>query len=200
MASSTPMTLCVDLRSSLAVSFCVCLKPRLNPPPAFLKMTDSIIRDGKLVSLTYSIRDEADNILEQTDLPVSYIQGGSQELIGGMDQAVVGKRAGDEVDLHLSAEANGFGPHDPALTFTDDIDNVPPPYRQVGAEVMMESKSGEVHTFIVTRITNGRLTVDGNHPFAGKDLTIHVCIHEVREPTTQEVRDDRANGGEPTLH
>ncbi len=91
-----------------------------------------IIRTGKLVSLTYSIRDERDNILEQSDLPVSYIQGGNNELIGGMDRAVEGKRAGDEAELELSPDDSGFGPYDPDLTFTDDIDNVPPAVSSFG--------------------------------------------------------------------
>jgi galactokinase len=51
-------------------------------------MSDQVIRDGKLVSLTYSIADAHGNVIEQTDLPVSYIHGGRNELIGGMDQAV----------------------------------------------------------------------------------------------------------------
>jgi FKBP-type peptidyl-prolyl cis-trans isomerase SlyD len=148
-------------------------------------MTD-IIRSGKLVSLTYSIRDEQHTILEQSDLPVSYIQGGRNELIGGMDRAVEGKRAGDQVELELSPEDSGFGPHDPALTFTDDIANVPPQFRHLGAEVSMHSEAGDQRSFYVTRIEDGRLTVDGNHPFAGKRLFVTVRIQEVRDPTPQE--------------
>ena len=163
-------------------------------------MSDTSIRDGKLVSLTYSIRDEADTILEQTDLPVSYIQGGARELIGGMDRAIDGKAAGDEIDFLLTPETSGFGEHDPDLTFSDDLDNVPPQFRQVGAEVVMQSDTGDEHTFTVTRIEDGRLTVDGNHPFAGKRLKVHVRIHAVREPTVAEVREDREASGAPTLH
>ena len=121
------------------------------------------------MSLTYSMGDEDGNVLEQSDLPVSYIHGGSTELIGGMDQALAGKRVGDEVELHLAPEA-GFGPHDPNLTFTDDLANVPPEFRLVGAEVQMQNDAGEIKTFYVTRIEDGRLTVDGNHPLAGKAL------------------------------
>jgi len=163
-------------------------------------MSDTTITEGKLVALTYSIRDASGSILEQTDLPVSYIQGGANELIGGMDRAVVGKRAGDELDFELTPESSGFGEHDPSLTLTDDIENVPPELRSVGAEVRMQSESGDERTFYVTRIENGKLTVDGNHPFAGKHLTVHVRITDVREPTAQELIDDRNGGGAPTLH
>lgn len=152
-------------------------------------MSEQSITDGKYVTLTYSIVDEHGSVLEQTDLPVGYIHGGRSELIGGMDRAITGKRAGDKVELELSPD-QGFGPHDPDLTFTDDIDNVPPQFRYVGAEVQMQNESGEVKTFYVTRIENGRLTVDGNHPLAGKALRVHVRIHEVRDPTREELSQD----------
>jgi FKBP-type peptidyl-prolyl cis-trans isomerase SlyD len=152
-------------------------------------MSDQIIRPGKYVSLTYSIADDAGNILEQTDLPVGYIHGGNTELIGGMDEAVTGKRAGDRVELTLAPD-QGFGPHDPSLAFTDDLENVPPELRFLGAEVPMQSENGEVKTFVVTRIGEGTLTVDGNHPLAGKSLKVHVRIQEVRDPTGDEIAQD----------
>jgi len=153
-------------------------------------MSNQAIEQGKLVSLTYRIYGESGDLLEQSDLPVSYIHGGQNELIGGMDQAVYGRCAGEEVDLEVTPE-QGFGPHDPNLTFTDSIENVPPQFRHVGAEVQMQNDSGEVKTFYVTKINNGRLTVDGNHPFAGKHLRVKVQIKEVRDPTEQELARDR---------
>ncbi|WP_242445831.1 hypothetical protein [Chromatium okenii] len=47
----------------------------------------------------------------------------------------------------------------------------------------MQNEAGEVRTFIVTAIADGKLTVDGNHPLAGKSLVVHIRIQEVREPT-----------------
>jgi FKBP-type peptidyl-prolyl cis-trans isomerase SlyD len=157
--------------------------PRCDP------RSDQVVRPGKYVSLTYSIADEAGNILEQTDLPVGYIHGGRTELIGGLDQAVSGKRAGEQLSLSLSAE-QGFGPHDPDLTFTDDLDNVPSEFRRIGAEVQMQNDAGEVRTFYVTQVGERTLTVDGNHPLAGKPLKVHVRILEVRDPTPVERTQD----------
>ena len=77
----------------------------------------------------------------------------------------------------------GFGAHDPDLTFTDDIANVPEQLRYVGAEVQMQNESGEVKSFFVTKIDGGKLTVDGNHPMAGKTLRVKVKIVEVRDST-----------------
>ncbi len=162
-------------------------------------MTNQTIRNGKLVSLTYSICDQSGSVLEQSDLPVSYIHGGRTEIIGGMDQALAGKRAGDRVQLELRPD-QGVGPYDPNLTFTDAIDNVPPQFWHVGAEVQMQSESGDVKTFYVTRIEDGQLTVDGNHPLAGKDLRIEIEIREVRDPTEQEHMEDGMAHAAPWGH
>jgi len=148
-----------------------------------------VVVNGKLVSLVYKICDESGRVLEQSDLPVTYIHGGQNELIGGMDRAVAGKHVGDSVELELAPE-QGFGPHDPDLTFTDAIDNVPPQFRHVGAEVQMQNESGDVKTFYVTKIEDGQLTLDGNHPLAGKGLRVKVEIKEVRDPTEQELKQD----------
>lgn len=162
-------------------------------------MAKEKIKTGKFVSLTYSISDTEGNVLEQSDLPVNYIHGGETELIGGMDKAVAGKGVGDEVTIRLSPE-NGFGDHDPNLTFTDDIENVPPQFRQLGMEVQMQNEEGEVKSFFVTKIEDGKLTVDGNHPLAGKELVVKVKILEVRDATQEDAMHIGIPGQSPTLN
>ncbi len=149
-------------------------------------MNLEIVKPGKFISLTYTIFDMDGNLLEQNDIPVSYIYGGEKALIGRMDDAVQGKTIGDEVQVLVPPE-EGFGEHDPDLTFTDDIENVPPQFRHVGAEVQMQNESGDLKTFFVTHIDGDQLTVDGNHPMAGKTLKVNVKILEVREPTQADL-------------
>jgi FKBP-type peptidyl-prolyl cis-trans isomerase SlyD len=162
-------------------------------------MTDQSVRPGKFVSITYTMRDAEGNVVEQSDLPVSYIHGGSTELIGGMDRALAGKQVGDEVEMSVPA-GDAFGPHDPSLTFTDDLANVPPQFRYLGAEVQMQNEAGDVKTFYVTRIEDGRLTVDGNHPLAGKPLQVRMTVREIRDPTPAELAQDRAGPAASGLH
>jgi FKBP-type peptidyl-prolyl cis-trans isomerase SlyD len=105
------------------------------------------------------------------------------------------------VQRELLAPGQGFGSHDPSLTFTDTVDNVPPQFRHVGAEVQMQNEAGDVKTFYVTKIEGGRLTVDGNHPLAGRELRVKVDIKEVRDPTEQEfAQDGMAQTGPYGLH
>ncbi|HOP15734.1 MAG: FKBP-type peptidyl-prolyl cis-trans isomerase [Gammaproteobacteria bacterium] len=143
-------------------------------------MSDQIIKRGKYVALTYTIEDEHGTVVEQHDLPLGFVYGSDTELIGGMDKAVAGKSVGDQVEVDVSPD-QGFGEPDPSLTFTDSLDNVPPQFRQVGAEVQMQNDKGETKSFFVTRIEDGQVTVDGNHPLAGKALKVRVTITEVRD-------------------
>ena len=95
----------------------------------------------------------------------------------------------------------GFGAHDPALPFTDSIDNVPPEYRFVGAEVEFENEQGEFMKFLVSRIENDQLTVDGNHPFAGKTVKFVVKVVEIRDASPEEIANGRPDeGGPPVIH
>ncbi len=149
-------------------------------------MAREVIKPGKYVSLTYTISDDEGNLLEQNDIPVNYIHGGDTALIGGMDEAVEGKGVGDTVEVTVPPE-QGFGERDPSLTFTDDLENVPPQFRHVGAEVQMQNEAGETKSFFVTRIEDGKLTVDGNHPMAGKTLVVRVKILEVRDATAEDM-------------
>ena len=153
-------------------------------------MSDDIIKPGKYVGLTYTIVDERGEVVEQHDVPLGFVYGSDTELIGNMDKAVAGKRVGDRLEVKVPPE-QGFGAHDPNLTFTDTVENVPPQFRQLGAEVQMQNEQGETKSFYVTRIADGEVTVDGNHPLAGKDLTVRVTITEVRDARPGE---DKTSG------
>lgn len=151
-------------------------------------MSEQRIAPFKFVTLTYRIFDSDGLVLEQNDIPVSYIHGGHSELFEKIERALEGKIAGERITVTL-APHEGFGEHDPNLTFTDDLNNVPPEFRHIGAQVEMQNEAGETRTFVVTRIDNGRLTVDCNHPFAGKTVRFEVDVQSVRDATPEELRE-----------
>jgi FKBP-type peptidyl-prolyl cis-trans isomerase SlyD len=150
-------------------------------------MSDDVVCDGKYVTLSYTIVDPQGTVVEHHDLPIGYVYGSDTQLIGNLDKAIVGRREGEEVELTIPPE-EGFGERIENLTFTDDINNVPEEFRRIGAEVQMQNDRGEARTFYVTRIEDGKLTVDGNHPLAGKELQVTVKIHEVRDTQPGEER------------
>ncbi len=157
-------------------------------------MTGQFVDQNKVVSFTYSIVDESGDVIEQSDLPISYVHGGRHDLFEKVEQELEGSAVGDTVEVELTPD-EGFGAHDPNLTYTDDMDNVPPEFRRVGAEVEMMNDQGDTRKFTVTHIENGKLTVDGNHPMAGKTIVFHIRVTAIRDATPDEV----ANGVEPML-
>ncbi len=143
------------------------------------------VAKGKVVYLTYSIRDEAGLFLEQSDIPVGYVHGAGLALFPKVEQALEGVEVGGRIQITLEPE-DAFGPHLSDLVFVDDIDNVPPELRYVGAQAQMESDQGHVRTFVVSGIADGKLTVDGNHPFAGRTLIYTVDVVRLRDATPAE--------------
>lgn len=151
------------------------------------------ISRNKAVQFTYTIRDDKGNVVEQVDLPVNYVHGaGNMGLIDQLERAMEGRTMGDSVEVEIPP-AEGFGEYDPDLTFTDDLENVPPQFRQIGAQVEMANSEGDTKTFIVSKIEGDKLTVDGNHPLAGKVATFTVKVLEVRDATAEEIRNGIAN-------
>jgi FKBP-type peptidyl-prolyl cis-trans isomerase SlyD len=145
------------------------------------------ISNNKFVSLTYTITDENDNLLERIDMPIQYIHGLKSQVIEKIEKALEGHEVGDLVHVTLEPE-EGFGPHQPELTFSDDINNVPPQFHSIGSEVEFQNDQGESKIFRVTQIEDGKLTVDGNHPFAGKTITYNITVKEVRDATDDELK------------
>lgn len=155
-------------------------------------MTDSIVEKNKVVSVAYTLFDEKGEIFEYTDLPVNYLHGSGKDLFDKIENALDGKKVGDEVEITLPP-ADGFGEHDPGLTFTDNLDNVPPEIRQLGQEVEAQNENGEIMKFVVTDINTeaNTLTVDSNHPLAGQTVLFKVVIKDIRDATAEEIQQGR---------
>jgi len=144
----------------------------------------------KLVYITYSILDARGMVVEQHDIPVGYVQGANSGILPAIEAAVAGRKVGDRVEITLSPE-EGYGLRDESQVFTDDIENVPPQFRRIGAEVMFENEAGETKVFYVTAIEDGKVTVDGNPSLAGQTVTCLVNVMDIREATPEEIRNGR---------
>lgn len=150
-------------------------------------MTEQRVGQDKVVEIAYTIKDEEDTILEHMAMPVAYIHGRDSGLFPQIEEAVDGRTAGEEATVTLTPE-QAFGVRDPGLVFVDDLANVPSKYQELGKEVEFRSDRGETRTFRVTDISDGKLTLDGNHELAGKTLTFHITVLNVRDATEEELK------------
>ena len=146
------------------------------------------IRDGKFVELTYKVTDrKTGHVLTRVEFPLGYVHGHNEILAPSVHKELEGKTAGDVIEVPIDGNQI-FGPRDESLVFTDHIENVPEEYRQIGTSILMENDKGQTRSFLVTRIDDETLTVDGNNPLCGREVVFTLEILTVRDATDEETR------------
>ena len=110
--------------------------------------------------------------------PLEFALGGGQ-VIPGFDSAVEGMTVGDSKSVTIQPE-EAYGPrHDqliqdvPRNQLPDDMTPA------VGMELQAQNETGEVMRFAVTAVDDESITVDGNHPLAGKALAFDIELVEI---------------------
>jgi FKBP-type peptidyl-prolyl cis-trans isomerase SlyD len=149
------------------------------------------IQDKKFVELTYTITDvKSGDVLVALEYPLGYVHGSNDILAPDILDELKGKSKGDIVEVIIDCNQL-YGPRDEGLVFTDHIQNVPKNFHKIGTAILMESENGTAKNFIVTKIDEKTLTVDGNNPLCGREVKFTLKILNVREATNEEL----ATGG-----
>ncbi len=150
------------------------------------------ILDGKFVELTYKVTDrKSGHVLTRVEFPLSYVHGHNEILAPFVHKELEGRSAGDVIEVPIDGNQI-FGSRDESLVFTDQIENVPGEYRQIGTSILMENDKGQTRSFLVTRIDDKTLTVDGNNPLCGREVVFTLEILTVRDATHEETRAGQA--------
>jgi FKBP-type peptidyl-prolyl cis-trans isomerase SlyD len=146
------------------------------------------VQNGKFVELTYKVTDKkSGHVLTRVDFPLGYVHGFNEILAPSVHMQLEGLSAGETIEVPIDGNQI-FGPRDESLVFTDRIENVPEEYREVGTTILMENDRGETRSFIVTRMDDETLTVDGNNPLCGREVVFTLKILTVRDATDDETK------------
>jgi FKBP-type peptidyl-prolyl cis-trans isomerase SlyD len=146
------------------------------------------IRAGKFVELSYKVTDrKTGHVLTRIEFPLGYVHGHNEILAPAVHVQLEGKSAGDIIEVTIDGN-DIFGPRDESLVFSDDLENVPEEYRQVGTSILMENDRGQTRSFLVTHMDDETLTVDGNNPLSGREVVFTLEILTVRDATEEETR------------
>jgi len=145
------------------------------------------ISANKVVTLNYTLRDDNVEILDQSsDGQFAYLHGASN-IIPGLEDALTGKSAGDNLNVKVSPE-QGYGVRDENLSQVVGLDMFESPKDvQVGLQFQAQSGDGRQIVITVTKIEGDEVTIDGNHPLAGVTLNFDVTVVNVRDATEQEL-------------
>lgn len=153
-----------------------------------MRPSSEVIRDGKFVELTYKVTDrKTGHVITRVEFPLGYVHGHNEILAPSVHIELEGKSAGDTIEVAIDGNQI-FGPRDESLVFSDQIENVPVEYREVGTSILMESDTGQTRSFLVTHMDDETLTVDGNNPLCGREVVFTLEILTVRDATDQETR------------
>ncbi len=153
------------------------------------------IADNAVVAIDYTLRNDEGEILDSSDgaQPLAYLHGAAN-IIPGLEQALAGKRAGDELEVSVEPE-DAYGEYTLELVATlnrsmfEGIDEL-----QVGMQFHASAPDGGMQVVTIRDIDGEQVTVDGNHPLAGQRLNFKVKVVSVRAASEEELAHGHAHG------
>jgi FKBP-type peptidyl-prolyl cis-trans isomerase SlyD len=150
------------------------------------------IAQDHVVSIDYVLTDDDGATIDSSEgsEPLTYLHGHSQ-IIPGLENALAGKEEGHQQTLKIPPE-EGYGEHDPEKIFKEPRGSFD---FEVEAGQILQAKTPDGHTlaFQVMEVGPEEVTLDGNHPLAGKNLNFVVTVREVREATEEELSHGHAH-------
>lgn len=101
---------------------------------------------------------------------------GSGQLIPGFEKAVAGLAVGERTTALIPSD-EAYGPHRDEGIIEVPRGNIPAEIKpEVGQQLQMQTHDGRPVPVVVVSVDDANITVDANHPLAGKDLTFDIEI------------------------
>jgi FKBP-type peptidyl-prolyl cis-trans isomerase SlyD len=125
---------------------------------------------------------------------IQYLHGGYGNLFPKLEAALTGLEAGGKASVTLTP-ADGFGEHDPALIRREPRERLPQGVKLGSAlHGQVEGQEGHRQVFRVTELTDTEVTLDGNHPLAGRTVELRCEVLEVRAASQEEIEHGHVHG------
>jgi len=152
------------------------------------------IAQDQVVSIHYTLRDDAGEVVDRSadGAPLAYLHGHGQ-LIPGLERELTGKKPGERLQVKVPP-AEAYGEYDHALVQKVPrraLKGVGDP--RVGMRLQAQTPQGP-RAVTVTQVSGDLVTLDGNHPLAGKNLNFEVEVAAVRPATEEELAHGHVHG------
>lgn len=146
------------------------------------------IENHCVVAIHYTLTDDDGQQLDTSagQEPLVYLHG-HHNIISGLEDALMGKEPGDELQVTVQPE-DGYGHSNPDL-----VQDVPLSAFEGAGDVapgmifQAQDGAGNTRRVTVNAVEGDRVTVDANHPLAGKVLHFRVSVEEVRAASDEEI-------------
>lgn len=140
------------------------------------------IQSGSIVKLQYTLKDADGVVLDSNKEkePATFTHGQGQ-IVPGLEEALMGMRAGDEKHVTVKPE-KAYGMEDPTAVTEVPKEAIPKDALKVGAKLVARNPVGETRFVKVKEVKENSVVLDLNHPLAGKTLFFDVKILDVEVP------------------
>ncbi len=159
------------------------------------------IEKGRVVDLDYSLHLGDGKVVDQSEPgePLTYLHG-EGEIVPGLESALEGAQVGERKQV-VVPPADGYGDHDPGGIQRVPRQAFPADFQpEVGMELSAHGPDGDEVAFVIQGVEPDAVTIDLNHPLAGKTLHFDVTVREVRAATPDELEHGHAHGPEGHEH
>jgi peptidylprolyl isomerase len=137
-------------------------------------------KQGNTVKVHYTGKLDDGSVFDSSEgrEPLEFTIGEGR-VIKGFEEAVVGSSLGEKKSATIPSD-QAYGPHMPEMVVEVDRSNLPPDVApEVGDQLEMHTASGQPVVVTVTEVSEESVTLDANHPLAGRDLTFDIEVVEI---------------------
>lgn len=146
-----------------------------------------VVEKDKVIKIDYTLKDSDGKTIDSSEdsEPLVYLHGNGN-IIPGLEKQLEGKKTGDKLSCVVGS-ADAYGEYDESLVFTVQKSNFADPDKiEEGMQFEAHGEDGERMVTVVA-VKGDEVTVDANHPLAGKDLHFDVKVAEIRDATAEEL-------------
>ena len=150
---------------------------------------------NKVVTINFTLKDDNGNLIESTENmePFSYLSGNNQ-ILPKLEDVVNQMIIGTKKDIKIQA-AEGYGEYNDAAVQQINKKEFPEDLKlEEGMRLIANSPEGRQMPFIINKVGENEVTVDFNHPLAGKNLSFNVELVDIRDATPEELNHGHVHG------
>ncbi|STO97260.1 peptidylprolyl isomerase [Helicobacter canis] len=150
----------------------------------------------QVVAIFYEVKDaDTQDIIDSnvTSRPLEFLLGAGQ-VISGLEQAVLGAKKGDKLNLSIAPE-DAYGVYQADFVQEVPKDQFDGIVLEKGMTLFGQAEDGQTVQVVVKDFNDSSVMIDYNHPLAGKTLLFDVEIVDMRDATADEILQGYVGGG-----
>ncbi len=143
-----------------------------------------------VVVMNYVLKDkETGDVIDRSDFhgePIAFLVG-ANNIIPGLEERMIGMEEGEKKTIEVPSK-EAYGEWDENL-----VQKVPReyfkniPHLEKGMPIQGQTEDGHILEMVIIDFDENEVTVDMNHPLAGRDLVFEIEVVKVREATEEEI-------------